>query len=237
MKKIVASLVFILCYFSALPSIDASTAYPLQSKHPDKMIYKANTNQKVIALTFDDGPDRRFTPQILDVLNKHHVKGTFFLLGTRVEKYPDVAKRIQNEGHVIGNHTYWHPELTKTSVKNMKWEVKKNEEAIQSITNFKTQLFRAPYGALDDDLVDELSKMGYRGVGWSIDTEDWKSLSSKEIKQNILNDIHPGAIILMHSAGHWTQDLSGTAEALDEVIPYLRKKGYEFVTIPELWAM
>ncbi|PWA11244.1 chitooligosaccharide deacetylase [Pueribacillus theae] len=201
------------------------------------MIYKANTNQKVIALTFDDGPDRRFTPQILDVLNKHHVKGTFFLLGTRVEKYPDVAKRIQNEGHVIGNHTYWHPELTKTSVKNMKWEVKKNEEAIQSITNFKTQLFRAPYGALDDDLVDELSKMGYRGVGWSIDTEDWKSLSSKEIKQNILNDIHPGAIILMHSAGHWTQDLSGTAEALDEVIPYLRKKGYEFVTIPELWAM
>src|SRR5699024_11806775 len=73
-------------------------------------------------------------------------------------------------------------------------------------------------------------------LGWSIDSEDWKSLTPEKIKQNILNYVHPGAIILMHSAGHWSQDLSGTAEALDQIIPYLKKKGYEFVTVPELWS-
>ncbi|MCJ7842414.1 polysaccharide deacetylase family protein [Lederbergia sp. NSJ-179] len=231
-----ACLISMLCVglFTPFVFVQAST-YPLQTKYPDIMIYKANTKQKVIALTFDDGPDRRFTPQVLDVLNKHRVKATFFLLGTRVHEYPDVAKRIHNEGHVLGNHTYWHPQLTNSSVNNMLWEIEKNEKEIKSATNFETKLFRAPYGALNDNLVKELGELGYLGVGWSIDTEDWKSLSSKEIKQNILNNVHPGAIILMHSAGHWTQDLSGTAKALDEIIPYLKKQGYEFLTIPEIF--
>src|SRR5690625_4301429 len=79
--------------------------YPLQTKYPETIIYKADTNDKIVALTFDDGPDERFTPLILDVLNKHDVKATFFLLGSRLEKYVDVAKRIQKEGHIIGNHT------------------------------------------------------------------------------------------------------------------------------------
>ncbi|KEF39175.1 putative xylanase/chitin deacetylase [Schinkia azotoformans MEV2011] len=158
-------------------------------------------------------------------------------MGTRVQTYPDVAKRIYNEGHVIGNHTYWHPQLTKTGVNNMIWEIEKNEKKILSITNVKTNLFRAPYGALNEQLVKQLDVMGYRGAGWSVDSEDWKSLSSVKIKQNILNNIHPGAIILMHSAGHWTQDLTGTVLALNELIPYLKEEGYTFVTIPELWSI
>lgn len=213
---------------------EASTTYPLQSKYPDIMIYKAQTDQKMIALTFDDGPDERFTPEILAVLKKHNVKATFFLLGMRVNKYPHVAKQIYNEGHIVGNHTYWHPELTKTGVENMVWEVKQNEEKIKSVINVKTDLFRAPYGALNDELVRKIGEMNYRGVGWSVDSEDWKGLSADEIKKNVLNEVHPGAIILMHSAGHWTQDLSGTAESLEELIPYLRKRGYEFVTVPEI---
>ncbi|EKN64534.1 polysaccharide deacetylase family protein [Schinkia azotoformans] len=214
-----------------------ATSYPLQAKYPEVMIYKAHTTQKVIALSFDDGPDQRFTPLILNILNKYDVKATFFLLGTRVQTYPDVAKRIYNEGHVIGNHTYWHPQLTKTGVNNMIWEIEKNEKKILSITNVKTNLFRAPYGALNEQLVKQLDVMGYRGAGWSVDSEDWKSLSSVKIKQNILNNIHPGAIILMHSAGHWTQDLTGTVLALNELIPYLKEEGYTFVTIPELWSI
>lgn len=216
-------------------SADAQTVYPLQSKFPDIMLYKSHTTQKVIALTFDDGPDHRFTPPILDVLNKYNVKATFFLLGTRVEKYPDVAKRIVNEGHVIGNHTYWHPDLTKTGVHNLVWEVEKNEKTLKSVTDVKTDLFRAPYGAMNETLVKKMGDLGYRGVGWSVDSVDWKSLSSEEIKQNVLQDVHPGAIILMHSAGHWSQDLSGTVEALDELIPYLHQEGYVFVTVPEIW--
>lgn len=217
-------------------SAQAST-YPLQAKYPNTMIYKAHTKQKVIALSFDDGPDQRFTPLILDVLNKYDVKATFFLLGTRVHTYPDIAKRIYSDGHVIGNHTFWHPKLTKTSVQNMKWELEKNEKEILSVTNVKTNLFRAPYGALNDQHVKQLEQMGYRGVGWSVDSDDWKSLSSDEIKKNVLNTIHPGAIVLMHSAGHWTQNLTGTVKALNELIPYLKEKGYTFVTIPELWII
>lgn len=222
----------------ACSSISAhATSYPLQAKYPKTMIYKAHTIQKVIALSFDDGPDQRFTPIILNILNKYDVKATFFLLGTRVQTYPDIARRIYNEGHVIGNHTFWHPQLTKTGVENMIWEIRKNEKEIQSITTVKTDLFRAPYGALDEQLVKQLDEIGYRGIGWSVDSEDWKSLSSLKIKQNILNNIHPGAIVLMHSAGHWTQDLTGTVLALNELIPYLKEEGYTFVTIPELWSI
>lgn len=217
--------------------VHAQNLYPLQSKFPDVMLYKSHTTEKVIALTFDDGPDNRFTPPILDVLQKYNIKATFFLLGTRVEKYPEVAKRITNEGHVIGNHTYWHPDLTKTGVDNLQWEIEKNEKIIESVTNVKTDLFRAPYGALNETLVEKLGDLGYRGIGWSVDSVDWKSLSADEIKQNVLQAVHPGAIILMHSAGHWSQDLSGTVEALDELIPFLQEKGYEFITVPEMWSV
>jgi peptidoglycan/xylan/chitin deacetylase (PgdA/CDA1 family) len=214
-----------------------SVAYPLQGKFPDTMLYKAHTQQKVIALSFDDGPDTRFTPLILNILNKYDVKATFFLLGTRVQKYPDVAKRIYSEGHAIGNHTYWHPILTETGVKRMIWEIEKNEQEIFSLIGQISDLFRAPYGALSEDHVHQLKKMGYKGIGWSVDSEDWKSLPAKDVKQKVLNGIHPGAIVLMHSAGHWTQDLTGTVQALDELIPYLKKKGYTFVTVPELWSI
>ncbi|MBT2728811.1 polysaccharide deacetylase family protein [Bacillus sp. ISL-75] len=218
-------------------SAQASAAYPLQVKYSNTMIYKAHTNQKVIALSFDDGPDTRFTPLILDILNKYAVKATFFLLGTRVHTYPDITKRIYSKGHAIGNHTYWHPKLTDTDVKSMIWEIEKNEQEIFSIIGIKSDLFRAPYGALTEDQVRQLGKMGYRGIGWSVDSEDWRSLPANEVKQKVLNAIHPGAIVLMHSAGHWTQDLTGTVKALDELIPYLKKEGYIFVTIPELWSI
>lgn len=228
---------FILIFFTSSETIIAQNAanYPLQGKYPNIMLYQGQVQQKIIALTFDDGPDQRFTPQVLDVLKKHRVKATFFLMGSRVKKHPNVAKRIVKEGHVIGNHTYWHPQLTKTGKQNMKWEINQTEQQIERATERHTSLFRAPYGALNDKLVKEIGDMGYKGIGWSIDTNDWKELGPQKITKNVLNHVHPGAIVLMHSAGHWSLDLSGTVRALDQIIPKLRKEGYEFVTIPELW--
>lgn len=228
----------ILCVglFHYIDSAQAST-YPLQNKYPNIMMYKAQTKEKVVALTFDDGPDQRFTPKILNVLSKYHVNATFFLMGSRVAKYPNVAKRIVKEGNIIGNHTYWHPQLTKSGEHSMKWEIKKTERQIQSVAGRKTKLFRAPYGALNDMLVKKLGDMGYKGIGWSVDTQDWKGLSAKQITHHVVQFVHPGAIILMHSAGHWTQDLTGTVRALDQMIPRLKKEGYRFVTIPELWKI
>lgn len=233
-KVVTLSFMLLICTANT-QNISASANYPLQVKYPDIMLYKANTDRKVIALTFDDGPDLRFTPYVLDVLNMYDVKATFFLIGTRVEKYPEVAKRIRKEGHQIGNHTYVHPDLSKT--KNLFMEVKKGEEIFKSVIDVKTHLFRAPYGALNENQVEKLGESGYKGIGWSIDSEDWKSLSAEKIKQNVLNRVHPGAIVLMHSAGNWTQDLSGTAEALKDIIPELLERGYEFVTIDELFSI
>ncbi len=214
---------------------DATTVsnYPLQIKYPDTMIYKAETNEKVIAFTFDDAPDEIYTPQILDVLKKHDVKATFFLLGSRVNKYPHIVKRIYNEGHIIGNHTYWHPELTKTGVANMVWEINQNEKEIESVVGVKTNLFRAPYGALNEKMVIKLREMGYRGIGWSIDSEDWKGISKQEIKANVLDYLHPGSIVLMHAAGNVPE----TAAALDELLTYLKQEGYYFVTVEDLWKL
>ncbi|WP_077210894.1 polysaccharide deacetylase family protein [Bacillus dakarensis] len=223
--------------YSANLSAQASAAYPLQVKYSNIMMYKAHTNEKVIALSFDDGPDTRFTPLILDILNKYDVKATFFLLGTRVHTYPDITKRIVSEGHAVGNHTYWHPNLSDTDVQKMIWEIERNDQEISSIIGFKSNLFRAPYGALTEEQVRQLGVMGYRGIGWSVDSEDWKSLTANEIMQKVLTAVHPGAIILMHSAGHWTQDLTGTVNALNELIPHLKEKGYRFVTISELWSI
>lgn|SRR5690625_5162594 len=219
--------------FIGTAAIPDPSYYPLQIKYPETMIYKAETNEKVVALTFDDGPDERYTPQILDVLKKHHVKATFFLLGSRADKYPEVVKRIHQEGHIIGNHSYWHPQFTKTGVQNMVWEINKSEKAISKAVHMETNLFRAPYGALNDELVKKLNEIGYKGIGWSIDSEDWKGHPKEKIKQRVLNSLHPGAIILMHSVG----DVAATVEAVDELIPYLRKEGYYFVTVPDMWNL
>lgn len=227
-------MLFIICFMS-LPTHIYAVNYPLQVKFPETMIYKMETDKKVIALTFDDGPDERFTPQILDVLNKHQIKATFFLLGSRIEKYAHIGKRIKDEGHVIGNHTYWHPQLTKEEIGRLSWELAETEKVMENMLGVKTNLFRAPYGALNEAHVKKLAELNYKGVGWSVDSEDWRSLPKEEVKQNILAEIHPGAIVLMHSAGHWTQDLTGTVEALDEIIVYLKSKEYRFITVPEMW--
>lgn len=227
-------IIICICSFLFSGNVNADSYYPLQTQYPNVMMYNVETDEKIIAFTFDDGPDERYTPQILDVLKKHDVKATFFLLGFRVKRFPHIAKRIKEEGHVIGNHTYWHPELTKTKgVASLVWEVNKNEEEIKSAIEIKTNLFRAPYGAISGEMIEKLHEMNYRAIGWSIDSEDWRGIPKEKVKQNVINGLHPGSIVLMHSAG----SVPGTPEALDELLVYLKKNGYSIVTIQDMWKM
>ncbi|MDQ6421637.1 polysaccharide deacetylase family protein [Paenibacillus sp. LHD-117] len=211
--------------------------YELQKKFPNIFVLRGSLQKNRIALTFDDGPDRRFTPQVLDVLKKHNVKATFFLMGSRVAGHPDITRRIYQEGHSIGNHTYWHPKLWQESIDRMRWEVTQTDAEIKKVVGYSPKLFRAPYGGLNEQLLIEFGKMKFSVIGWSADSMDWTQIDSATVQKNVLSNLHPGAIVLMHSGGHWTQDLSGMVQAVDALIPLLKREGAEFVTIPQMFNL
>ncbi|WP_176446673.1 polysaccharide deacetylase family protein [Lentibacillus sp. CBA3610] len=206
----------------------------LQREYPNIVVLRGSLEENKVALTFDDGPDTRFTPQVLDVLNQYQVNATFFLMGARAAEYPDIVQRANAEGHAIGNHTYWHPNLTEESLGRVQWEVTSTEETLEQILGFRPRLFRPPYGSLNREIVELLGQMGNTVVLWNVDSMDWRQLGADVIADNVLANTMPGSIILMHDGGDWTMDLSGTVNALHEIIPRLQQQGIEFVTIPEL---
>lgn len=206
----------------------------LQRLYPNIVVLRGNLDENKVALSFDDGPDIRFTPAVLQVLNEYNVKATFFLMGARAWEHRGIVRTIQNEGHAIGNHTYWHPNLTEESLGRTEWEVRATNETLEQIVGFQPRLFRPPYGALNQEIVELLGEMGQTVVLWNVDSLDWKQLGADVIADNVLGNTIPGSIILMHDGGDWTMDLSGTVNSLHEIIPRLQRGGMEFVTIPEL---
>ncbi|MDQ0271922.1 polysaccharide deacetylase family protein [Cytobacillus purgationiresistens] len=207
----------------------------LQQRYPDIFFLQGSTDQKRVALTFDDGPDPRFTNDVLEVLNQYNVPGTFFLLGSRAVAYPEIVTQIQNEGHVIGNHTYIHPNLVDESdIEMLEQEVTRSEDALNDIIGYRPHLFRPPYGFLYNELVEKLAEMQYLVIGWSVDSLDWQEDPPEVIASNVLDDVQPGAIILMHDGAGVDGDRTNTIESLHQIIPTLQEQGYEFVTVPEL---
>ena len=190
-------------------------------------------NKAEVALTFDDGPDLEFTPKILDKLKQHNVKATFFLLGENAEKFPNVVKRIANEGHVIGNHTYSHPNLAKVNEGEYRNQIIKTEEILKRIAGYAPKFIRPPYGEILENQLKWATEQNFMIVQWSVDTVDWKGVSADTITNNVLGNSFPGSIILQHSTpgGH----LQGSVEALDKMIPQLKTKGARFVTLPSMF--
>ena len=207
----------------------------LQQRYPDTIVLSAAPTENQVALTFDDGPDPRFTPQLLDLLAEHDIQATFFVTGARAEAFPDLLQRIVDEGHIVGNHTYSHPNLVEASdISILEEEVRQTEDIINDIIGYRTRLFRAPYGFLYDELVEKLAEMNYSIVGWSVDSLDWQEAAPEVIAYNVISNIHPGAIILMHDGAGETGDRTNTIEALRQIIPNLTEQGLDFVTVPEL---
>lgn len=192
-------------------------------------ITNGSTNKKEIALTFDAGSDI-VGIGILDVLKKHNIKATFFLTGKWVEKYPEYARRIANEGHEIGNHSYSHPDAVKTSAAAFKEDILKAEEAIKKATGKSPQpYFRFPFGSYNSAALKTVGEAGYPfSIQWSLDTIDWQQPSAEVIISRIEAGASNGDIILMHIGG------VNTPEAVDKIIPWLKEKGYQLVTLTEL---
>ncbi|GAA4712669.1 polysaccharide deacetylase family protein [Brevibacillus fulvus] len=213
------------------------TLADLREKYHSTFLLNGSTEKRQMALTFDDAPDANFTPKVLDQLKKAGVHATFFVIGNRAEQHPDLIKRMIQEGHVIGNHSYSHPNLPKLKDPQFQQQIIKTDNIIHSLTGYTPKLVRPPYGNINEQQIKWLASQGKKIVNWNIDSLDWKGLDTKEVSTNILAHAMPGAIVLQHAAGGKGEDLTGTVEALPEVIKKLRADGVELVTVPELLGL
>ncbi|MDG5789581.1 polysaccharide deacetylase family protein [Evansella sp. AB-P1] len=191
---------------------------------------------KYVSLTFDDGPENHYTPQILDILNEKGVPATFFVVGQQVVRFPSIMKRIVNEGHGLGNHTWSHPAIPTITTNEVIREIKKTQKGIDAVVGREPDIFRPPFGAItrSDDLV--LQELGLRTIMWSVDTLDWTGISADEILSIVQRDVSPGGIILQHNieVQPGLGLLDGSVEALPKIIDRLKEEGYTFVTIQTL---
>lgn len=183
------------------------------------------TEKKRIALTFDDGPHPIYTPQMLELLKEEQVPATFFLLGENVELYGDVVKEIAKEGHLIGNHTYHHVQITSLSLEEACKEIQETSDLIEELTGTGTEYVRPPFGTWNEELEERLNLIP---VMWSIDTKDWTTQNVDWIVRETVKHAEDHDIILMHDS------YQSTVDAVKRVIEQLEAEGFEFVTVDEI---
>ncbi|GIN89450.1 peptidoglycan-N-acetylmuramic acid deacetylase PdaC [Siminovitchia terrae] len=188
-------------------------------------------NGKYIALTFDDGPYPKVTPRVLEVLLQYEAKATFFMLGKQVEYYPTIAEQVAKAGHEIASHSYSHTDLTKLSNEAIKQEFNETSNKIETATGMKPTLFRPPYGAYNDEVINYANNNGDSIILWSVDSLDWKSLNASAVINTVTRDVTNGSIVLLHDIHE------STADALPELLASLRNQGYQFITVSELIAL
>lgn len=182
-------------------------------------------NKPMIALTFDDGPHAKNTVRILDALEKVHGRATFFVLGELVDGKSEILKRASDMGCEIGNHSFDHSNFTKLSADEMKTQLSKTSNLVKAATGKGTGLTRIPYGSVNETI---RKVVGTPMIGWSLDTRDWESRNADKVVDKVLKNVKDGDIIIMHDI------YSSTADAVERLIPELRAKGYQLVTVSEL---
>lgn len=192
--------------------------------------------EKVVALTFDDGPYPPYTGQILDVLRENRTVGTFFLIGANAAKYPDLVRRIAAEGHQLGNHTYNHPDLLKLDRAQIAAEAERAGAAIAAIAGERPHVVRPPHGFRDPLVLDVMKRQGLRVVEWSVASRDWTNPGADVIVARTLQSIKSGSIILLHDGDgvEAAAPRAQTVEAAGRIIRHLKAEGYRFVTVDEL---
>ena len=191
-------------------------------------VYYVQTDEPRVAISFDAAWGADKTEKIIEICNEYNVKATFFLVGFWVQKYPEMVKMIDDNGFEIGTHSNTHPDMTKLSSENQELELSTCINLIKNITNKGVKVFRAPYGAYNDSLINVADKLGLVTVQWDVDSLDWKGLSAMEISNRILNGVKNGSIILCHN------NSDHILEALPIVLDRLQKRGYQVGTVGDL---
>ncbi|MBD2021168.1 polysaccharide deacetylase family protein [Leptolyngbya sp. FACHB-36] len=188
-------------------------------------------SEKLVALTFDDGPWTETTEQVLDILRQNNIKATFYWVGLQVQKNPDIARKVVAQGHAIGNHT-WRHVLENVDELTAAEEINNTAKLIYDTTGLRTSLFRPPGGNLKGSLASFAQQQKYAVTLWSVESDDYY-VSAPIIVDNVLSAVQPGSIVLMHDGGG---DRRATVQALPQVISTLQRRGYKFVTVPQLLA-
>jgi peptidoglycan/xylan/chitin deacetylase (PgdA/CDA1 family) len=181
-------------------------------------------NKPMVALTFDDGPSK-YTPRIIDVLNEYNSKGTFFVVGESIKRNKEILIEMIKDGHEIGNHSYNHKDLTSITEEELYRQIVGTDDLLEIYTGHRTTIMRPPYGSNNEETNKNINKPI---ILWSVDTLDWKNRNAEIVKNNILNNVKDGDIVLMHDL------YESTAQAAEMVIPELIKRGYQLVTVSEL---
>lgn len=191
------------------------------------IIWETNSNN--VHLTFDDGPDPIATPILLNLLKEKRAKGTFFVVGKNAERHPEIVKRMAEEGHAIGHHSYCHQPMMFRSRTTLEKEFTKTEHVLQEILGESPRMFRPPYGLFDSRVLRYVRQHGYRFVMWSIDSRDYTSRSAEKIARKVISATHEGAILLFHD-NHATQDK--VEEVVGRVLSYLERTNISASSLP-----
>lgn len=194
-----------------------------------RTLCRVRTNKRMIALTFDDGPDLVHTPKVLDVLSAYGVSALFFCVGNKAELYPDIVKRMVDEGHVLGNHSYSHsngfPVLGR---KHMRSDLKYCTDILERISGKRITFFRPPFGVINPTIGSLVREFGFQTIGWSIRSLDTMSCSRARILSRVMKRVHPGAIVLLHDNQEYSEQL------VEQLIVGIRASGYEIVSLERL---
>lgn len=194
-------------------------------------IYSVQTKEKNVAITFDvnwaEDKDKSMM-KILDILDKHKVKATFFLIGDWIDDYPEQVKEIYKRGHELGNHSNSHPDMAKVSDERIKKEINITDGKITNLVGKGSRLFRCPSGSYNDNTINIAEKMGYYCIQWDVDSIDWKAQGADKEYNRVISRVRPGSIMLFHT------DAKYTPETLPKIIETLESKGYSFKKISDL---
>jgi len=213
----------------------------LHTMVPWSQLYGANFNgappgTRTLALTYDDGPNHPYTGQLLDVLEKHGVKATFFLLGQFVSERPDLARAVAQAGHAIGSHCYTHQNLIFLSATQLRQQLERASRAIEAATGVHPKLFRPPFGGRRPGTFSVVREFGMIPIMWRVTCNDWSAKSYESIVKRAASQIKGGDVILLHDGGHLRlgTDRSHSVRATDEIVRRYRGEGYQFVTVPQM---
>lgn len=210
--------------------------YRVAPVRPGQTVYFVPNTNRMLALTFDDGPNGAATEKILDILKRFNAPATFFLIGANVTHYPDLARRIVREGHAIGNHTFSHPRFDLLGTREMVGEIAAGDDAIAGATGTRPTWFRPPFGINGLGLEEVCAGAGYAIAGWSGAVGDWNPHSAGEIAEHAITQATPGDILLLHDGWETRHDADrqNTVDAVPLILERLLREGFHFVTLPEL---